>query len=205
MNAFWAAFLTPFALLLILSLITHLRFPASDTLTAVTRGRIVVFFVAGLVLAIWCAARLPALMNDNARYFTDPSCTSGTATAVPRAGDACRSETVGIAAARISSGGRSGTHYYMTLVRANGARTDIEVRTSADNPVWQAAAANPGLVAHLQLFRGRPVLLGTDQGLLPTKAFPTDVLGAYRLWLVFGAGMVAAAILDLIYSWRTLF
>jgi hypothetical protein len=203
-SAFWVAFLMPLAILIFLGVLMRLRFPPPYDLTAATRGRIVLVFVVGVILTVWCVARLPSMMNDNALYFTDPSCTSGTSVAAP-ASAACRSETVGIAATRITSGGRSGTHYYMTLMRANGARTEIEVRVGGGGPVWRAASATPGQVAQLQLFRGRPVLVSTDQGILRTKAFPNDVLRAYQFWLAFGAGMVFAAIADAIYSWRSFF
>lgn len=204
-SSYWVAFLLPFALLFVFNVASRVRPGAAYSAAGITRLRIVIFFGAGVVLAIWCVARLPSLMSDNTRYFTDLSCTSGMSSAAPRASDACRSETVGIAATRIRRGGRSGTHFYMTLVRANGARTEVEVRSRGTGPVWREAAANRGLVAHLQLFRGRPVLITTDQGVLRTAAFPTDVMWAFQFWLLFGAGMVAAAIVDAIYSWRLFF
>lgn len=203
-SAFLVAFLMPFALLFVFHVAARVRSGPSYNEARLTRLRIVIFFGAGVILVIWCVVRLPSLMDANAQYFTDSSCTSGTFSAEPRASDACRSETVGIAATRIRRGGRSGTHYYMTLVRANGTRTEIEVRSRESSAVWRAAVANPGLVAQLQLFRGRPVLIASGQGIVRTDAFPTDVMWAYQYWLVFGAGMVAAAFADAIYSWQSM-
>lgn len=206
MNGAWFAFLLPVMVLPVMMAVWRIGHPNSYNDPGSARARCLSLIVAGAATGLFFFVRLPALMDASTLFLTDPSCAFGTAPTRPAGtGAACRSEAVVIAqASQVHR--RSSTYYFLTLATANGSRPRVELRYSpAWMRIWNTAAASPGTVARAQVFKNEVVAVSTEAGFAPTTADPQARVLDAQEWALIGAGVFVAGIIELLFSWQSLF
>jgi hypothetical protein len=71
--------------------------------------------------------------------------------------------------------------------------------------IWNTAAASPGTVARAQVFKNEVVAVSTEAGFAPTTADPQARVLDAQEWALIGAGVFVAGIIELLFSWQSLF
>jgi hypothetical protein len=184
-----------------------MRHPESYQTPALARARCLVAIVGGAGIGLFCFARLPALMDESTLYLTDPSCVSGVAAGrLSHSETLCHTEPATIVRADKShSRGRS-TTYALELALGDGSRPKVAIsQTVSGMNVWRQASSTPGLAARARMFGGHVVALGTDAGNAKTTWDPQARIFQYQFWALFGAGLVLSGLVELLFSWQSLF
>ena len=206
MSPFWLAFLLPFVLLPLASWSWRMRHPNSYQTPALARARCLMTILGGAAVGLYCFARLPALMDASTVYLTDPSCTTGVAVRLSHVEPACHTEGATIVRADEShSRGRS-TSYLLDLALDDGSRPKVTIiQTVAGMNVWRLASTTPGLAARANVFQGHVLTLTTSAGTAKTAWNPQLRISQYQFWALFGAGLVVSGLIELLFSWQSLF
>jgi hypothetical protein len=205
-SAFWLAFLLPFVLLPLASWSWRMRHPGSYQTPAWTRARCLIAIVGGAGVGLFCFAHLPALMDASTLYLTDPSCTTGVAARFSRGEPACHTENATIVRAVESYSRGRNVSYILDLALDDGSRPKVAIiQTVAGMNVWRQASTTPGLAARANMFQGHVLALTTNAGTAKTAWNPQLRISEYQFWALFGAGLMVSGLIELLFSWQSLF
>ncbi len=202
----WFPFATAAVFVVTVNIAWYLRMPQLFHQPRYVWLRIGIFALPGAALAVSSAVTLPQLVAASERYQTDPSCLPGSMSDRPVPAGPCSVVHVALRNAVVHSGGRSGTHYYITAVFPDGTTRDVELAYVHDGAnLFHGVQAIPDTAARAQIFEGRIIMLTSDRGNATTRSLPQSRARNDQLVGGLGVGLLIGGFLNLLVSWRVIF